>query len=143
MRLAVVAFLNEFRSLSSTSIIMAKKRQLGYREIEERLHALKTESFWACDIGYQILYAFGKSEREIERFKEGKDVLRYFDGLLIKGLFCFKGTSSSRLTSELEILKNDAKVIKASPKIVAVSDGKTLLACIFHHSCPSLTCLCV
>ena len=128
MRLAVVTFLNKSGSLSSTSTIMAKKRLLGYREIEERLHVLKTESFWACDIGYQILYAFGKSEREIERFKEGKDVLKFFDGILIKGLFCFKGTSSSRLTSELEFLKSDVSVIKASPKIVAVSDGKILLA---------------
>ena len=107
---------------------MAKKMHLGYREIEERLQSLKSETFWAYDIGYQLLYAFGKSEREIERFKDGKGVLKSFDGILVKGLFCFRGTSTSRLTMELERLKNDIQVLKASPKIVAVSDGKSLLA---------------
>jgi type II restriction/modification system DNA methylase subunit YeeA len=107
---------------------MAKKLQLGYREIEERLYAFNSSSFWACDIGYQLLYAFGKSERDIERYQEGKGVLSNFNGILIKGLFCFKGTSTNNLSAELERLKKDTIVLKASPKIVAVSDGKTLLA---------------
>ena len=107
---------------------MAKKLQLGYREIEERLYAFKSKSFFACDIGYQLLYAFGKSEREIERYKEGKGVLTSFNGLLVKGLFCFRATSTFDLVTELERLKNDNKIKSAQPKIVAVSDGKTLLA---------------
>ena len=80
------------------------------------------------DIGYQLLYAFGKSERDIERFKEGKGVLKTFEGLLIKGLFCYKATTTTRLAAELELLKNDIQVLKAAPKIVAVSDGQTMLA---------------
>lgn len=107
---------------------MAKKIQLGYKEIENRLQSLKRTSLWADDIGYQLLYAFGKSERDIQRYKEGKGVLKTFDGLLIKGLFCYRGTSTIRLTDELERLKRDAQVLKAAPKIVAVSDGQTLLA---------------
>lgn len=107
---------------------MAKKAQLGYKEIEERLQSLKNNSLFADNIGYQLLYAFGKSERDIQRYKEGKGVLRTFDGLLIKGLFCYRGTSTTRLASELERLKQDVQVLKAAPKIVAVSDGETLLA---------------
>ena len=107
---------------------MAKKAQLGYKEIEERLQTLKDHSLFAGDIGYSLLYAFGKSERDILRYKEGKGVLKTFDGLLIKGLFCYRGTSTTRLASELEHLKRDVQVLKAAPKIVAVSDGMTLLA---------------
>lgn len=107
---------------------MAKKNQLGYKEIEERLLLLNNKSLFADEIGYQLLYAFGKSERDIQRYKEGKGVLKTFDGLLIKGLFCYRGTTARRLTSELELLKRDVQVLKAAPKIIAVSDGSTLLA---------------
>ena len=107
---------------------MAKKIQLGYKEIEDRLQSLKRTSLWADDIGYQLLHAFGKSEKDIQRYKEGKGVLKTFDGLLIKGLFCYRGTTATRLTAELEHLKRDVQVLKAAPKIVAVSDGRTLLA---------------
>ena len=108
---------------------MAKKIQLGYKEIEARL--LTPLSPWSgvgCVAGYNLLYAFGKSERDIQRYKEGKGVLKTFEGLLIKGLFCYRDTTTLRLTAELEFLKRDAQVLKAAPKIIAVSDGKTLLA---------------
>ncbi len=107
---------------------MAKKIQLGYKEIEDRLQSLKRTSLPADEVGYQLLYAFGKSERDIQRYREGKGVLKTFDGLLIKGLFCYRGTTATRLTEELERLKRDVQVLKAAPKIVAVSDGQTLLA---------------
>jgi len=107
---------------------MAKKNQLGYKEIEERLQLLNNKTLFADEIGYQLLYSFGKSERDIQRYKEGKGVLKTFDGLLIKGLFCYRGTATARLTSELELLKRDVQVLKAAPKIIAVSDGSTLLA---------------
>ena len=108
---------------------MAKKIQLGYKEIEARL--LTPLSPWSgvgCVAGYNLLYAFGKSERDIQRYKEGKGVLKTFEGLLIKGLFCYRDTTTMRLTAELELLKRDTQVLKAAPKIIAVSDGKTLLA---------------
>ena len=107
---------------------MAKKLQLGYREIEERLEAFRGNSIPASEVGYKLLYSFGKSERDIERYKEGKGILKTFDGLLIKGLFCFQPTSSIRLSETLERLKKDVQVLKATPMIIAVSDGKTLLA---------------
>ena len=108
---------------------MAKKTQLGYREIEERLTEAFVESYTPADeVGYELLYSFGKSERDIERYKEGKGILKTFDGLLIKGLFGFRDSDTFRLTETLEQLKRDIQVQKAAPKIVAVSDGQRLLA---------------
>ena len=109
---------------------MAKKLQLGYREIEARLITPLSHGRGVGGeaVGYDLLYAFGKSERDIERYKEGKGVLKTFDGLLIKGLFCYQAAPTTQLTNRLERLKHDQQVIKAAPKIIAVSDGKTLLA---------------
>lgn len=107
---------------------MAKKIQLSYKEIEERLQSLKTGVLPADEIGYCLLSAFGKGEREIARFREGKGVISTFDGLLIKGLFCYRGTTTLRLASVLEELKADKTVGKSAPKIIAVSDGKSIRA---------------
>ncbi|MBO7499694.1 MAG: class I SAM-dependent DNA methyltransferase, partial [Bacteroidaceae bacterium] len=111
---------------------MAKKLQLGYREIEERLKSLIPVHGGhdeAEEVGYKLLYSFGKSERDIARYKEGKGILTTFRaGLLIKGLFCFQATTSPRLRSTLEWLKSDEQVRRAAPAIIAVSDGTTLLA---------------
>lgn len=107
---------------------MAKKLQLSYKDIESHLLLLKAKTVPVSEVGYEILMAFGKSAREIERYKEGKGVLKTFDGLLIKGLFCYKHTDKYHLTELLEALKKDAQVIKAAPKIIVVSDGTTVLA---------------
>ena len=107
---------------------MAKKLQLGYREIEQRLVDSFGSGVPASEVGYALLHSFGKSERDIARYKEGKGVLKTFDGLLIKGLFCYQSASMFTLTDQLEMLKTNATVIKVAPKIVAVSDGKTILA---------------
>lgn len=107
---------------------MAKKIQLGYKDIESRLAALKTREVKPADVGYEILMAFGKSEKDVSRYREGKGVLKTFDGLLIKGLFCYCAVDTVRLTEHLETLKCDEQVCKAAPKIIAVSDGKTVLA---------------
>ncbi|MBQ2298409.1 MAG: hypothetical protein II278_03405, partial [Bacteroidaceae bacterium] len=108
---------------------MAKKIQLGYREIEERLQVFHDGRVPASEVGYRLLFSFGKSERDIMRYKEGKSIMKTFsDGLLIKGLFCFQSTTSQQLSNTLEQLKADPQVLKAAPKIVAVSDGEVLLA---------------
>ena len=110
---------------------MAKKLQLGYREIEARLSLTPNPSprgEGSLEIAYWLLHSFGKSERDIERYKEGKGVLKTFDGLLIKGLFCYRSASTMQLTNVLERLKHDQQVLKAAPKIIAVSDGKSILA---------------
>lgn len=107
---------------------MAKKLQLSYKEIESRLESFKTKVVPASEVGYEILMAFGKSEKDVSRYKEGKGILKTFDGLLIKGLFCYQAVDTLHLTTRLEALKTDAQVKKAAPKIIAVSDGETLLA---------------
>ena len=107
---------------------MAKKQQLGYKEIEKRLAEWKTAKVEPAEVGYGILAAFGKSEREITRYKEGKGVLKTFDGLLIKGEFCYRPSDSATLNSTLETLKQDERVLKAQPKIICTSDGETVLA---------------
>ena len=107
---------------------MAKKLQLGYREIEQRLVDSFSSNVDPAEVGYQLLYSFGKSERDIERYKEGKGVLKTFDGLLIKGLICYQPVSMFGLTSQLEQLKTNPQILKAAPKIIAVSDGKSILA---------------
>ena len=107
---------------------MAKKLQLGYREIEQRLADSFAGGVKPAEVGYKLLYSFGKSERDIERYKEGKGVLRTFDGLLIKGLICYQPVSMFGLTSQLEQLKTNPQILKAAPKIIAVSDGKSILA---------------
>ena len=107
---------------------MAKKLQLGYREIEQRLGDSFGNGIQTNEVGYKLLWCFGKSERDIERYKEGKGVLKTFDGLLIKGLFCYQPASMFGLTDQLEQLKTNPQIIKAAPKIIAVSDGKTILA---------------
>ncbi len=107
---------------------MAKKLQLNYKEIESRLESFKTKVVPASEVGYEILKAFGKSEKDVSRYKEGKGILKTFDGLLIKGLFCYQAVDTLHLTTRLEALKTDAQVKKAAPKIIAVSDGETLLA---------------
>ena len=107
---------------------MAKKLQLGYREIEQRLVDSFSKNVKPAEVGYKLLYSFGKSERDIERYKEGKGVLKNFDGLLIKGLFCYQPVSMFGLTAQLEQLKTNPQIIKAAPKIIAVSDGKSILA---------------
>jgi len=101
---------------------------LGYREIEQRLCDSFGKGILTDEVGYKLLWCFGKSERDIERYKEGKGVLKTFDGLLIKGLFCYQPVSMFGLTDQLEQLKTNPQIIKAAPKIIAVSDGKTILA---------------
>lgn len=103
---------------------MAKKTQLTYREIEDRLRCLKDSNFTKNEItkdeiGYRILFGFGKSERELDRYCEGKGVIHTFDGLLIKGLFCYRSSSTLRFADDLDDLKRDYQVLKAAPRIIA------------------------
>ena len=128
MRLAGVRVSERIEFAFSILQTMAKKLQLGYRDIEQRLADSFSGSVLASEVGYHLLYSFGKSERDIQRFKEGKEVLKTFDGLLIKGLFCYRAALTRQLTEELELLKTNYQVKQAAPKIVAVSDGKAIVA---------------
>lgn len=107
---------------------MAKKQYLSYQDIEASLEIFKEQQIPACEVGFCVLKAFGKSDADIRRYREGKGVLTTYSGLLIKGLFCYNAASSTDMTSTLESMKRDPQVIKATPKILAVSDGTTILA---------------
>lgn len=108
---------------------MAKKQNLSYQDIESALTVFKENDVVAGEVGYEILKAFGKGEADIRRYRDGKGVLARYGGLLIKGLFGYKSVSTTTsLTATLEEMKQDPQVIKAAPKIVAVSDGETILA---------------
>lgn len=108
---------------------MAKKQNLSYQDIESALTVFKEKDVVAGEVGYEILKAFGKGEADIRRYRDGKGVLARYDGLLIKGLFGYKSVSTTTsLTATLEEMKQDPQVVKAAPKIVAVSDGETILA---------------
>ena len=107
---------------------MAKKQNLSYQDIEASLEVFKDRQVSASEVGFCILKAFGKSDADIRRYREGKGVLTSYDGLLIKGLFGYKATATTQMTSVLERMKSDMQVIKAAPKIIAVSDGVSILA---------------
>jgi type I restriction-modification system DNA methylase subunit len=107
---------------------MAKKHNLSYQDIETSLEVFKEHQVQASEVGFSILKAFGKSDADIRRYREGKGVMITYKGLLIKGLFCYKAVATTELTATLERMKCDAQVVKAAPKIIAVSDGHTILA---------------
>lgn len=107
---------------------MAKKQKLSYQDTEAMLKVFQEREVPATEVGYEILKAFGKSEADVRRYREGKGVLSRYDGLLIKGLFAYREAPATLLTEVLEEMKRDTRVVKAAPKIVAVSDGETLLA---------------
>ncbi len=64
---------------------MAKKQSLSYQDIEASLEVFKNTRIPAQEVGYTILKAFGKSDADIRRYRNGKGVVSSFDRLLIKG----------------------------------------------------------
>ena len=107
---------------------MAKKVSLSYHDIEDALRVFKEQTILPEEVGYNLLKGFGKTDADIRRYKDGKGVLKSERDLLVKGLICYQHTTTIRLTSLLEEIKQDPQVIKAMPKIVCVSDGTTILA---------------
>lgn len=107
---------------------MAKKTQLGYQEIEQRLKCFKDNTVAADDVPFRLLYSFGKTDADIRRWQEGKGVVKSYDGLLIKNLIAYRTSTAKDMTAELEQMKADARVLAAKPKIAMVSDGETMLA---------------
>ena len=50
---------------------MAKKQNLSYQDIEASLEVFKDRQVPASEVGYCILKAFGKSDADIRRYREG------------------------------------------------------------------------
>ena len=102
--------------------------QLSYIEIEQRLRAFADGGVPASEVGYTLLYGFGKSEADIRRYKAGKGVVAKFEGLLVKGLLAYKACPTHLMDETLNAMKHDAALAKAAPRILAVSDGGRILA---------------
>jgi len=100
---------------------------IKYSDIEKELKKLSSEIL-PLEIGYNLLKSFGTSDTYIKRYKAGKGNLATFDGILIKKQFAYKPVTTIQLTDELEALKKDDKIAKQNARIIAVSDGETLLA---------------
>ena len=101
---------------------------ISYKEIEQKLKELKDYKCPASEIGYKLLSAFGMTNTSIERVRSGKMNLAQFDGLLVKKLLAYRGVYTEQLTTVIEEMKIDQKILKATPRIIAVSDGEVILA---------------
>lgn len=100
---------------------------ISYKEIEQKLQKLK-ENTDLNEIGYLILSAFGTSDTYIRRYKSGKGNLSRDEGILIKKSLAYRTAPTLQLTQTLEVMKNDEYTARQKPRILAVSDGKTILA---------------
>lgn len=100
---------------------------ISYKEIEQKLQKLKDNTD-LNEIGYLILSAFGTSDTYIRRYKSGKGNLSRDEGILIKKSLAYRTAPTSQLTDTLEVMKNDEYTARHKPRILAVSDGKTILA---------------
>ena len=100
---------------------------ISYQQTEQELQAFKG-TFSPDDIPYILLKAFGKTDADIRRYKSGKGIVAKFDGLLVKGLLAYRSCSTILMDETLNAMKTDASITKAAPRILAVSDGKRILA---------------
>ena len=100
---------------------------ISYQQTEQELQVFKT-SFSPADIPYIILRAFGKTDADIRRYKSGKGIVAKLDGLLIKNLLAYRPCPSMLMDETLDVLKTDATIAKATPRILMVSDGERILA---------------
>lgn len=100
---------------------------ISYQQTEQELQVFKA-AFSSVDIPYILLKAFGKSDADIRRYKSGKGIVARFDGLLIKGLLAYQHCPPILMDETLNAMKCDTTILKATPRILAVSDGERILA---------------
>ncbi len=103
------------------------KTKYTFAQIGQRLEVFK-QPFNVEDIPYLLLGSIGVSDTLIQRYKERKNVVASFDGLLIKGIFAYQYVATEQLASSIDKIKNDPLIIKNKPSIVAVCDGATIRA---------------
>ena len=102
---------------------------VSYQTIEAKLLTLH-ETTSAQEFGYDLLRIFNAmSETKINRIKEGKDnLLKTENAFLANKTLAYCWCKTIQLATELEYLKNNAKVTKAAPRLLVVSDGVNVLA---------------
>lgn len=101
---------------------------ISYKEIEDKLKTLKESPVPAEEVGYALLKAFGMTNTSIERVRSGKMNLAKFEGILVKKKLAYRSVSTEELSLALEEMKADVKIAKATPRIIAVSDGESIMA---------------
>lgn len=103
--------------------------KINYNETEQKLQLLK-EDIDPKEIGYIILSAFGTTNTYIKRYREGKGNFfkPHTEGILIKKSLAYQAVDTLQLTETLEAMKEDEDIKKQNARILAVSDGRTLLA---------------
>ncbi|HCY42140.1 MAG TPA: SAM-dependent methyltransferase, partial [Prolixibacteraceae bacterium] len=102
---------------------------VSYQTIEAKLQTLH-ETTSAQEFGYDLLRIFNAmSETKINRIKEGKDnLLKTENAFLANKTLAYCWCKTIQLATELENLKHNAKVTKAAPRLLVVSDGVNVLA---------------
>lgn len=101
---------------------------INYKEIEKKLQGLKDTISTSDEIGYQILSAFGTSDTYIRRYKSGKGNMARNGGILIKKSLAFQAAPTLQMTEVLEAMKGDEHIARQKARILAVSDGKSIVA---------------
>ena len=105
---------------------MAIKTNLTYKQIGERLEKFKSP-FATEDIPYILLSSIGVSDTLLGRYKEGKNIVASFDGLLIKRAFAYRYVATDELLSAIDVMRSDPLIVKNKPAIIAACDGTTIV----------------
>ena len=105
---------------------MAIKTNLTYKQIGKRLERFKSP-FVVEDIPYILLSSIGVSDTLIGRYKEGKNTIASFEGLLIKGSFAYRYVTTDDLSSAIDVMRSDPLIVKNRPAIIAACDGTTIV----------------
>src|SRR5574344_358346 len=105
---------------------MAIKTNLAYKQIGKRLERFKSP-FVVEDIPYILLSSIGVSDTLIGRYKEGKNTIASFEGLLIKGSFAYRYVTTDDLSSAIDVMRSDPLIVKNRPAIIAACDGTTIV----------------
>lgn len=106
---------------------MALKTSLSYTQVGNNLKRFHDKQFTAHEFPFQLMLAIGASETMVQRYRDGKGTVATYDGLLIKGTLAYREAQTEQMLSVLQEMKSDAKVKKATPALLLVSDGNVVL----------------
>ena len=107
---------------------------LSYKDTSTRLAEIASTTN-ATEFVYDLLRIFGDvTETRIRRIKEGTGNMAK-DGKTVLAKFgkpfrvvAYRSAAPDGLAQEMELLKNDKKVMKQAPRLLMVSDGRKVVA---------------
>ncbi len=101
---------------------------MNIAQIETNLQNL-VKAFNEDTFIYDFLLAYGISKTSIARLKKGDFNLSKVEGeVLYKNKIFFKTAPSDKLLLEVEESANDQRILKQNPRLVIVTDFKTIVA---------------